>query len=117
VPVALHVWLRRHSDYRGALLETVRLGGDTDTVAAVVGALVGARVGKEGIPAEWLRDLREWPRTLLWMEQLGIELARQCDCPDYAVAVPLNWFKLLLRNALFIPLVLAHGFRRLLPPY
>jgi hypothetical protein len=31
--------------------------------------------------------------------------------------VPLNWFKLLARNAFFIPLVLAHGFRRLLPPY
>ena len=68
VPVALHVWLRRQSDYRGALIEAVRLGGDTDTVAAVVGALVGTRVGREGIPAEWLRDLWEWPRTPAWME-------------------------------------------------
>jgi len=117
VPVALHIWLRRNADYRGALLEAVRLGGDTDTLAAVVGALVGARVGKEGIPPEWLRDLREWPRTLLWMERLGVKLARQCDYPDYIVAEPLSWYKLLLRNALFITLVLAHGFRRLLPPY
>jgi ADP-ribosylglycohydrolase len=117
VPVALHVWLRRQSDYRGALLEAVRLGGDTDTIAAIVGALVGARVGKEGIPAEWLRDLREWPRTQAWMEELGARLARQCDFPDRTAAVPLSGAKLLLRNALFIPLVLVHGFRRLLPPY
>lgn len=117
VPVALHVWLRHHSDYRNAVLETVRLGGDTDTVAAVVGALVGARVGKDGIPAEWLRGLWEWPRTEAWMGQLGVTLAECCSDHANGGAIPLNWLKLLLRNALFIPLVLAHGFRRLLPPY
>jgi ADP-ribosylglycohydrolase len=117
VPAALHIWLRRQSDYRGALIEAVRLGGDTDTVAAVVGALVGARVGREGIPEEWLRDLWEWPRTPGWMEQLGTQLARSCHDQASAGELPLNWFELLLRNVLFIPLVLAHGFRRLLPPY
>jgi len=117
VPVAIHIWLRRQSDYRGALIEAVRLGGDTDTVAAVVGALVGTRVGRDGIPAEWLRDLWEWPRTHAWMEQLGAQLARSCHDRASAGELPLNWFELLLRNVLFIPLVLAHGFRRLLPPY
>lgn len=117
VPVALHVWLRRPSDYRGALLESVRLGGDTDTVAAVVGALVGARAGKEGIPAEWLQNLCEWPRTTAWMEQLGVRLAGQVNRPDFVGAIPLSWLELLVRNLLFIPVVLARGFRRLLPPY
>jgi hypothetical protein len=51
------------------------------------------------------------------MEELGARLARQCDFPDRTAAVPLSGAKLLLRNALFIPLVLVHGFRRLLPPY
>jgi ADP-ribosylglycohydrolase len=113
VPVAIHIWLRRQDDYRGALIEAVRLGGDTDTVAAVVGALVGTRVGKEGIPDEWLHDLWEWPRTPAWMEQLGIRLARSCHERASVGGQPLNWFELLLRNVLFIPLVLAHGFRRL----
>jgi len=117
VPVALHIWLRRQNDYRGALLEAVRLGGDTDTVAAVVGALVGTRVGRDGIPPEWLRDLWEWPRTPAWMEQLGARLARSCHGQASVGEQPLNWFELLVRNVLFIPLVLAHGFRRLLPPY
>jgi ADP-ribosylglycohydrolase len=117
VPVALHIWLRRHNDYRGALIEAVRLGGDTDTVAAVVGALVGTQVGRDGIPAEWLRDLWEWPRTLAWMERLGTQLARSCHQQASAGELPLNSLELLLRNILFIPLVLAHGFRRLLPPY
>src|SRR6185436_4657133 len=107
----------RQNDYRGALLEAIRLGGDTDTVAAVVGALVGTRVGKEGIPAEWLRNLWEWPRTPAWMEQVGVRLAEQCNRPINRSALPMSWLKLLVRYALFLPLVLAHGFRRLLPPY
>jgi ADP-ribosylglycohydrolase len=117
VPLALHVWLSRQSDYRGALIEAVRLGGDTDTVAAIVGALVGARVGRAGIPTEWLENLWEWPRTPEWMERLGARLAKSCHEEAGAGAQPLNWVELMLRNLLFIPLVLAHGFRRLLPPY
>lgn len=117
VPAALHVWLAHQRDYRGAITATVRLGGDSDTVAAIVGAIIGARVGKEGIPVEWLRDLCEWPRTTAWMEQLGARLAASCNGHVNGNALPLNWPGLLLRNALFIPLVLAHGFRRLLPPY
>lgn len=31
--------------------------------------------------------------------------------------VPLFWPGLLLRNLIFLVIVLAHGFRRLLPPY
>lgn len=117
VPAALHVWLAYPDDYRSAVVTTIRLGGDSDTAAAIVGALVGARVGKEGIPAEWLRDLWEWPRTPAWMESLAARLAQQCGARTNGAALPLNAVGLALRNVLFIPLVLAHGFRRLLPPY
>jgi len=117
IPAVMHVWLAHQADYRSAITATVRLGGDSDTVAAIVGAIVGARVGREGIPAEWLRDLWEWPRTIAWLERLGARLAASCIDRVNANALPLNWPALLLRNALFIPLVLAHGFRRLLPPY
>lgn len=117
VPAALHVWLAHQSDYRAAVSAIVRLGGDTDTAAAMVGAIIGARVGKNGVPAEWLSNLWEWPRTKKWMEQLGVLLAERCNDHANGGALPLNWLKLMLRNCLFIPLVLAHGIRRLLPPY
>ncbi|HUF79505.1 MAG TPA: ADP-ribosylglycohydrolase family protein [Burkholderiales bacterium] len=117
VPAALHAWLTHQGDYRGAVTAVVRLGGDSDTAAAIVGAVAGARTGKEGIPAEWLRDLWEWPRTVAWMERLAARLAEHCEQHASGGAVPLGWLQLLLRNVLFIPLVLAHGFRRLLPPY
>jgi hypothetical protein len=65
VPAALHVWLAHQNDYRAAIVSVIRLGGDTDTTAAM----------------------------------------------------PLNPLKLLARNLVFMLIVLAHGFRRLLPPY
>jgi ADP-ribosyl-[dinitrogen reductase] hydrolase len=37
----------------------VSLGGDTDTNAAVAGALLGARHGRAALPSAWLRALRE----------------------------------------------------------
>ena len=117
VPAALHVWLAHPDDYRRAVVTTIRLGGDSDTAAAIVGALVGARVGKEGLPAEWLRDLWEWPRTPDWIERLAARLAQHGGSRTSGEALPLNVIGLALRNILFIPLVLAHGFRRLLPPY
>jgi len=50
--------LARHpTDFRAAILESVNAGGDTDTQAAVVGALVGASVGLEGIPPEWIEAI------------------------------------------------------------
>jgi ADP-ribosyl-[dinitrogen reductase] hydrolase len=39
--------------FEAALVDTVRRGGDTDTNAAIVGALLGAIEGREAIPAQW----------------------------------------------------------------
>ena len=116
VPAALHVWLAHQSDYRGGVTAMVRLGGDSDTTAAIVGAIIGTRVGKDGIPAGWLRDLWEWPRTPGWLEKLGDRVAEDHQYGGSA-DVTLNPLGIMLRNILFIPLVLAHGFRRMLPPY
>jgi len=116
VPAVLHVWLAHQKDFHGAIVTIVRLGGDTDTTAAIVGAIVGAHVGKAGIPSEWLDDLWEWPRTVTWMERLGIRLAEHGRF-TIGGGEPLSLFKLLVRNLLFLTLVLLHGFRRLLPPY
>ncbi|WP_331771162.1 ADP-ribosylglycohydrolase family protein (plasmid) [Embleya sp. NBC_00888] len=48
------VWaLRTTSSYEDALRAAIDLGGDTDTVAAVTGALAGARYGLPAIPVRW----------------------------------------------------------------
>jgi ADP-ribosylglycohydrolase len=42
------------SDFEEALVATVAAGGDTDTNAAVCGALLGAALGKQAIPSRWI---------------------------------------------------------------
>lgn len=63
--------------FEDALRAAVGAGGDTPTVAAVTGGLLGARWGVSAIPLEWRRVLFGWPgwrdRDLVWAvrEALG----------------------------------------------
>jgi ADP-ribosyl-[dinitrogen reductase] hydrolase len=41
------------NDYRSCVLKAVNLGGDTDTIAALTGALAGIHYGLGDIPVEW----------------------------------------------------------------
>jgi ADP-ribosyl-[dinitrogen reductase] hydrolase len=47
--------------FRRALEAAVRGGRDTDTVAAIAGALVGGLYGASAVPAQWRRILHGWP--------------------------------------------------------
>ena len=44
-----------------ALHSAVRIGDDTDTVAAIAGGLLGARWGASAVPWRWRRALHGWP--------------------------------------------------------
>ena len=118
VPCALQVWFKHGDDFEQGLQEVIRAGGDTDTAGAIFGGIVAASAGKAGIPERWLSNIIEWPRTISWMERLGSATAQatseqvsKVPCPRYFVP------GVLLRNVFFLVIVLAHGFRRLLPPY
>jgi ADP-ribosylglycohydrolase len=117
VPVALHAWILYPESLPDSLRATVRCGGDTDTVAAITGGIVGARPGNLAIPKEWFEKLAEWPRSPEWIESLGPALARVLVTgkPERGPSLPAA--AVLLRNAFFLGVVLTHGFRRLLPPY
>jgi hypothetical protein len=117
VPVVLHAWLRYPNDLRAAVLAVVRCGGDADSTGAILGGIVGARVGRAGVPADWLSRLAEWPRTVSWMEELGHRLGAVVRSGQPGRRLPLNPAGLALRNALFLAVVFGHGVRRLLPPY
>ena len=43
------------------LQAAVRAGWDTDTVAAIAGALLGARYGSSAVPSQWRRMVHGWP--------------------------------------------------------
>ncbi|MGB3636331.1 MAG: ADP-ribosylglycohydrolase family protein [Rivularia sp. (in: cyanobacteria)] len=116
VPVVIQAWLKYQQDYQIAILEIVRCGGDTDTTAAILGGIVGAAVGKEGIPQVWLDNLWEYPRNVKWMESLGSRLAEsQQNTKQSSLQLPV--YKVFLRNIFFLAIVIFHGFKRLFPPY
>jgi hypothetical protein len=117
VPAAVHAWLRHQRDFRAAVTDVIRCGGDTDTTAAIVGGILGSAVGKRGIPPEWLAALFEWPRTVRWMEGLGDALGRTLAGGEAGRPPRLSAAALFGRNQLFLLIVLAHVFRRGLPPY
>jgi ADP-ribosylglycohydrolase len=45
--------LRNTASVEAALIATVGAGGDTDTNAAIAGALLGAAYGRDAFPSRW----------------------------------------------------------------
>lgn len=117
VPIAIHAWLSHPDDFRKAIESVIRCGGDTDTVAAIVGGIVGAGTGREGIPAAWLADICEWPRSVSWMKRLAFRLVDTLQSDEQSSPLKLHAWAILPRNLFFLCVVLLHGLRRLLPPY
>ncbi|MEX2529945.1 MAG: ADP-ribosylglycohydrolase family protein [Gemmatimonadota bacterium] len=61
VPAALWAFLSHPDDPEEAIITAVGLGGDTDTIGAMAGALAGARCGASSLPARWLEAAEEGP--------------------------------------------------------
>jgi ADP-ribosylglycohydrolase len=112
--MALFIWLRHRGDFKESIAQAVACGGDTDTLAAIVGGIAGAETST--FPAAWLTQLRDCPWTVAYLRRLGDSLT-STRSPNLVSPPPLAWWWLPLRNLLFLVVVLAHGFRRLLPPY
>lgn len=117
VPAAIYCWGYAPGNFRECVTSAVRLGGDTDSVAAIAGAIWGANQGSGRLPAEWLSELAEWPRGLDWMEQLAAVLAHSADSPLRPPVPPMHWERSLFRNLSFGAAVVMLALRRMLPPY
>ncbi len=57
IAAAAYVFARHPDDARAAILEGANTIGDSDSIATLAGALVGARVGVGGLPPDWVRDV------------------------------------------------------------
>lgn len=54
----------------------IDIGGDTDTIAAIAGGLLGAIYGASAVPAEWRSKLHGWPGlTGYELEHLALDAA------------------------------------------
>jgi len=72
VPTAIYSFLTHPQSFAQAVLYAISLGGDTDTIAAMTGAISAAYLGIEAIPETWRERLenREYIEELaekLWL--------------------------------------------------
>jgi poly(ADP-ribose) glycohydrolase ARH3 len=74
VPAALFAFLSRWDSLSDCILYAVRLGGDTDTIGAMAGAMVGAFQGASAIPETWLAALENGPQGRDFARALGEQL-------------------------------------------
>ena len=72
VPTAIHSFLSHPRSFEEAVLFAVSLGGDTDTIAAMTGAISGAYLGVGSIPERWRMKLE----NRLYIEELAEKLSQ-----------------------------------------
>jgi len=63
VPTAIYSFLAYPDSFARAVLQAISLGGDTDTIGAMTGAISGAYLGVDAIPSRW-RDRLENRRCI-----------------------------------------------------
>jgi ADP-ribosylglycohydrolase len=73
---SLYAFLRSPEDYWETVCTAIAVGGDTDTMAAIAGAISGARVGVTALPQELLVHLTDQGQ---WGADELSELARSCS--------------------------------------
>ena len=119
VPVAIYAAVRHRDDFATALSEAIGCAGDTDTVGAMTGALVGdTRRHVAGIRRSWRESIIDFPCSPALLQRVAEKLSRQIA--EDTTLGPVRyccWPAVPMRNLIFLGIVLAHGLRRLLPPY
>ena len=77
------------TSFEDAVITAINLGGDTDSLGAMVGALAGTRFGLSGVPSRWLDDLRATGSLVERIEKIvGLEVG---VCRPELVALELQW--------------------------
>jgi ADP-ribosyl-[dinitrogen reductase] hydrolase len=110
VGLAAYAFARWGDDPLRAVRGVIACGGDTDSIAAIVGAWCGARHGAGWIPAEHLAQIHDGPFGPAHLRALAADLRA-----GRGLTARYNPFAAMVRNLALYPVVLAHGFRRLVP--
>lgn len=111
VPAVIYAWLLNFGDYEQTITDLIMLGGDTDSTAAIAGALSGITVGSVKMPQDWLLSIYNAPLTMNKLKQMSEAMARR----DEMLRPKISFIAFAIRNILLLPIILLHGFRRLLP--
>lgn len=114
LPLAVFMFLRSGESVLPCLSLTISAGGDTDSIAAIVGAWLGALHGERGLPESLVQSLQPGPFGLAHLRALAHELTACAE--GRAASVPRYlWPLAMARNLALFPVALFHAFRTLLP--
>ncbi len=72
VPAAIYSFLSFPDSFEKAVTYAISLGGDTDTIGAMTGAISGAYLGVEAIPGSWQEKLENRQYLAFLAEQLWL---------------------------------------------
>ncbi|MCA9567419.1 MAG: ADP-ribosylglycohydrolase family protein [Myxococcales bacterium] len=62
VASAMYCAWRHPDDFVAGVLEATNTDGDSDSLAAIAGSVLGARLGRSALPAAWITGLEDAPR-------------------------------------------------------
>jgi ADP-ribosylglycohydrolase len=110
VPLALY-WFSCVGDPERALTAAVRSGGDTDTVAAIVGAWSVSKFGVEAVPPSLLRDLQDGTYGRQHLTNLADSLDASINGDRDAVAPRISFGRSAGRNVVTLPNLVFYAFR------
>lgn len=111
LPIAIYSGTKHNWEYKTVITNVISLGGDTDTVAAIAGAMCGAYGGHKSIPHQWLSKVTEWPCSINDLEKLATAISEKKQLRVRPRFSP----QLIIRNIIFLAVVITHGFARLIP--
>jgi ADP-ribosyl-[dinitrogen reductase] hydrolase len=114
IPAVLMAWLRDPGDATGTLTYAIELGGDTDTTAAIAGALAGACAGQVALPAPLVDGIADWPLSKSQLRAIATQLAVRHQ--GVHASPPLHRWRWLapLRNLAMVAVLTPHLVRRLI---
>ena len=72
LPLALGYLIVSQGDYRSAVLGAINYGRDADSIASMVGSLIGAMRGKNALPERWVSEIGK--RNRIDFEQVARDL-------------------------------------------
>ncbi len=111
---ATFAFLRHAGDVFATLVDAVSVGGDSDSIGAILGGWLGALHGESGLPIGRIARIHDGPFGPSHLRALAECLARRRQ-GDSSVVPGYSAASAMARNLMLYPVILGHGFRRLLP--
>jgi ADP-ribosylglycohydrolase len=69
-PCVIHLVAKHENDLKAALIENAMAGGDSAGRGLLVGLLLGAHLGMDAIPPDWLSDMQAYSKIIEMLAQI-----------------------------------------------